>query len=840
MVFSISECGEGKKVKFAIATLQGHALTWWNSQVATLGLENANRTSWTDMKKLMTEEFCRAKEIQRMEHELWNLKVKDCNISAYTQRFNELSLLCPTMVEPERKKIEAYIRGLSENIKGDVTSSKPANLNEAVRMAHALMEQRNNRRLSNARETTNAPNEQGGYAGNQPFCNRCSDKSFVFSTLIDINPVRLNTSYEVELADEKIVSTNNVLKAERDAVIVCGNKIVHIPYKNKTLIVEGDRGMSQLKVISCIKARKYIERGCQLYLAHVTEKEPVKKHLEDVPVVCDFPEVFLDDLPGLTLHRQNSYKDYRRRDLFARAHHSRELRCYLLRRRMDVSECASITTDLRSSYHQLRIREEDIPITTFRTRYGHYEFQVMPFGLTNAPAVFMDLMNRVCKPYLDKFMIMFVDDILMYSKSKEEHGEHLKIILEFLKKEQMYTKFLKCDFWIELYEWGEEEDEAFQLLKQKLCCTPILALSEGTKDFVVYCDALLKGYGAIFMQWENVIAYASRQLKTHEENYTTHDLELGVVVFSLRIKPLRVRALVMMVHTNIPEQILNAQMEALKKGNVKAENLGRMIKQIFEIRYDRTRYFDKRVLLPQSKGLSDLIMHESHKSKYSIHLGSDKMYQDLKQLYWWSNMKAEIATYVSKCVTCAKVKAEHQKPSRLLQQPEIPAYFLPMKMTDSMEKLTQLYLKEIVCRHRVPISIISDRDSRFASGFSRSLQRALVLERVGPVAYKLELPEELQGIHNTFHVSNLKKCLLDECLIIPLEEIRLDDKLNFIKEPIEIMDREVKQLKQSRIPIVKVRWNSRRGPEFTWECEDLFKSKYPYLFANKSTANKAN
>ncbi|GJX52518.1 putative reverse transcriptase domain-containing protein [Tanacetum coccineum] len=223
-------------------------------------------------------------------------------------------------------------------------------------------------------------------------------------------------------------------------------------------------------------------------------------------------------------------------------------------------------------HHQLHIQEEDIPITTLRTRYGHFEFQVMPFGLTNAHAVFMDLMNRVCKPYLEKFVIVFIDDILIYSKNKEDHEEHLKIILRLLKKEKLYAKFLNCDFWLDSvqflghvidsegvhvdpskieaiknwtapitptknkkYEWGEDEEEAFQILKQKLCSAPILALPEGSEDFVVYCDASIKGYGAVLMQREKVIAYASRQLKKHEENYKTHDLELGAVVFALRL-----------------------------------------------------------------------------------------------------------------------------------------------------------------------------------------------------------------------------------------------------------------------------------------------------------------
>ncbi|GJT47560.1 putative reverse transcriptase domain-containing protein [Tanacetum coccineum] len=232
---------------------------------------------------------------------------------------------------------------------------------------------------------------------------------------------------------------------------------------------------------------------------------------------------------------------------------------------------------MRSGYHHLRVHEEDIPKMAFRTRYGHYEFQVMPFGLTNALMVFMDLMNRVCKPYLDKFMIVFIDDNLIYSRNKKEHEEHLKEILELLKKEELYAKFSKCEFWIPKaspktpteirqflglagyyrrfikgflkiaksmtnltqkgvrFDWGDKEEAAVQLIKQKLCSAPILALPEGSDDFVVYCDVSHKGLGVVLMQRENVLAYASRQLKIHEKNYMTHDLELGSVVFALKI-----------------------------------------------------------------------------------------------------------------------------------------------------------------------------------------------------------------------------------------------------------------------------------------------------------------
>ncbi|KAD2394100.1 hypothetical protein E3N88_41077 [Mikania micrantha] len=345
------------------------------------------------------------------------------------------------------------------------------------------------------------------------------------------------------------------------------------------------------------------------------------------------------------------------------------------------------------------------------------------------------------------------------------------------------------------------------------------------------------------------------------------------------------------------------------------------------------------------------------------------MYKDLKEYYWWPGMKKDIALYVGKCLTCSKVKAEHQKPSGMLQQPEIPqwkweqismdfitklprtssgydsiwvivdrltksAHFLPIREDFKMEKLAKLY----ITRHGVPMSIISDRDSRFTSRFWQSMQKALgtrldlstayhpqtdgqtertiqTLEdmlsyhtsikcapfealygrkcrspvcwaeigesqitgpeiiqetmdkiarikdrikaakdrqksyadneenhwnlqlaiRIGPAAYKLQLPHELSGVHDTFHVSNLKKCLSDETLIIPLDEVRIDDKLHFIEESIEVMDREMKTLKRSRIPIVKVRWNSKRGPEFTWEREDHMKKKYPQLFTNDPT-----
>ncbi|GJV58346.1 putative reverse transcriptase domain-containing protein [Tanacetum coccineum] len=629
--------------------------------------------------------------------------------------------------------------------------------------------------------------------------------------------------------------------------------------------------------------------------------------------------------------------------------------------------------DLRSGYHQLRVCEEDISKTAFRTRYGHYEFQVMPFGLTNAPAVFIDLMNRVCKPYLDRFVIVFIDDILIYSKSRKEHEGHLnegihvdpaKIeaiqdwalpktpteIHQFLGLAGYYRRFIEGFSKIARpmtkltqksvkFEWGEKAEAAFQLLKQKLCSAPILALPEGSENFVVYCDASHKGLGAVLMQREKVIAYASRQLKVHEKNYTTHDLELGAVVFALKMwrhylygtkcvvftdhkslqhildqkelnmrqrrwlellsdydceiryhpgkanvvadalsrkersKPLRVRALVMTIGLNLPKQILSAQSEARKEENFINEDLRGMINKL-EPRADGTLCLNNRSWIPCLGDLRALIMHESHKSKYSIHPGSDKMYQDLKKLYWWPNMKAEIATYVSKCLTCAKVKIEYQKPSGLLVQPEIPqwkwenitmdfvtklprtaagqdtiwvivdrltksAHFLPMREDDTIKAAPFEALYGRKCRSPICWAEVGDRAIRFGKRGKlnpRYIGPFKIIAKVGTISYRLELPKKLSRVHSTFHVSKLKKCMADEPLAIPLDEIQVDDKLNFIEEPVEIMDREVKRLKQSRIPIVKVRWNSKRGPEFTWEREDQMQKKYPHLFTNSAPA----
>nr|GFC11200.1 putative reverse transcriptase domain-containing protein [Tanacetum cinerariifolium] len=362
-------------------------------------------------------------------------------------------------------------------------------------------------------------------------------------------------------------------------------------------------GESKLNIISCTKTQKYIQKGCQVYLAQVTSKKAKdksdEKRLEDVPIVREFLEVFPEYLPGLPPARQVEFQidlvpgaapvaraPYRlapaeMQELstqlqelsdkgFIRPSSSpwgapvlfvkkkdgsfrmcidyRKLNKLTVKNRYPLPRIDDLfdqlqgsrvysKIDLRSGYHQLRVREEDIPKTAFRTRYVHYEFQVMPFGLTNAQA------------------------------NRKEHEGHLKLILKLSKEEELYAKFLKCEFWLSkvkflghvidsegihvdpakikaIKDWESPKtpteirqflEAAFQLLKRKLCSAPILALPKGSENFVVYCDASHKGLVAVLMQKEKAIAYASRQLKVHEKNYTTHNLELGAVVFALKM-----------------------------------------------------------------------------------------------------------------------------------------------------------------------------------------------------------------------------------------------------------------------------------------------------------------
>ncbi|GJY07717.1 putative reverse transcriptase domain-containing protein [Tanacetum coccineum] len=677
-------------------------------------------------------------------------------------------------------------------------------------------------------------------------------------------------------------------------------------------------------------------KGCPVFLENVTTKEmedkSEKKRLEDVPIVLDFPDVFPEDFLGLPPTRQVEFQI----DMIpgaapvARAPY-----------RLAPSEMKELSEQLKELSDKGFIRPSSSP----------WELRLSPALSTGRGYSKNGIPNS----------------------NKKEHEEHLKAVLELLKKEKLYAKFSKCEFYIPKtaksmtkltqkgvkFDWGDKQEAAFQLLKQKLCSAPILALPEGNKDFVVYCDASHKGLGVVLMQIEKryylygtkCTVFTDHKSLQHIHNQKDlnmrqrhwlkllsdynceiryHPRKANVVADALSrkewSKPLRVQALVMTIGLDLPKQILNAQTEAQKPENIKNEDVGGMFlenskdpekfrTEKLEPRAVGTLCFNGRRWLPCYGDLRNVIMHEYHKSKYSIHPGSNKMYQDMKKLYWPSGLlvQPDIPQWKWDNITMDFVM-KLPKSSQgydtiwvIIDRLTKSAIFVPMREMDPMEKLARMHLKEVKalgtnldistayhpqtdgqsertiqtledmlracaidfrkgrkCRSPVcwaevgqvqltgpemvqettekiiqikqRMQVTRDRQKSYADlkrkpmefqvgdkvmlkvspwkgvvrfGKQGKLNPKYIgpfksLEKVGSIAYKLELPEELSRVHNTFHVSNLKKCYADKPLAIPFDGLHFDDKLQFVEEPVKIMDREVKQLRQSRVPIVKV------------------------------------
>ncbi|GKA43340.1 reverse transcriptase domain-containing protein [Tanacetum coccineum] len=901
-----------------------------------------------------------------------------------------------------------------------------------------------------------------------------ADFSFIsteFAPLLNVRPSIVNPGYVIEVADGKKVEVDRIIRdcklelggslfsinliplghwlSQHKAVIICHEKVVEIPVEDgRILRVHGERAVGITKALKSAK-----------------EDEP---KLNDISVVREFEDVFLEDLSVLPSQRQVEFHI----DLVPGATPIAKSPY-----RLAPSKMQELSGQLKELQDKGFIRPSHspwgAPVLFVKKKDGSLRMYIdyrelnkltvkNRYPLPRIDDLFDQLQGSVCKPYLDNFVIVFIDDILIYSKTKEDHEVHLGLVLELLRKEKLYAKFSKCEFWLQevhflgyvvnqngihvdpskieavknwktpttpseirsflglagyyrrfianfskiakpltsltqknqKYVWGMKQEEAFQTLKNNLCDVPILTLPDGVEDFVVYCDTssriglctyakrqimfALKTWRHYMYGTKSVIytdhkslqhTFDQKELNMRQrrwiELFSDYECEIryrpgkaNVVVDALsrkeRLKPRRVRALAMTVQIGMRERIQVAQSEALRQENILMENLHGLDQQM-EKKEGESLYFMDRIWVPLIGDVRTIIMDEAHKTKYSVHPGADKMYYDLRDRYWWPGMKRDIATYVSKCLTCSKVKAEHQRPSGLLQQPEIPewkwdkitmdfitklprsksgndtiwvivdrltksAHFLAIREDYSTERLAKIYVDEIVARHGVPVSIISDRDGRFTSRCWQTVQKALgtrldmstayhpqtdgqsertiqtvagmspvlwaeigessligpeliqettdkvvlikeklkaardrvirfrkkrklapryvgpfeILERIGPVAYRLRLPGELSGVHDTFHVSNLKKCLADASLHVPLDEIKVDKTLCFVEEPVEIMNRKVKRLKRSKISLVKVRWNSKRGPKFTWEREDYMKSKYPQLFIEQA------
>nr|GEY39250.1 putative reverse transcriptase domain-containing protein [Tanacetum cinerariifolium] len=681
-----------------------------------LGLNNANRIPLSDLKSMMTAEYWPGTKIQRIEQELWTFTLKGDDIEGYNNCLclKERKLKCIFGDSLRESKRMSHLPILQVFMKLSIWLMSWFNKQFKLRPQELGKATKENKKITKGTTTTvitipiissriggctilarallNVVNviELGimrkivelGVQQQVKLSAECAEKSFVsteFTPFIYIPLDALDTSYELKLADGKIVR-------------------ISLP-NGVTLKIQCEKPEKDPRTLSCIKTNE--------------------KKIEDILIVRDFPEVFPDDLSGLLLCESQS--PWGAPVLFVKKKNGAMRMCidYRELNKLTVKivihfqgACYFSKIDLRSGYPQLRIHEADIPKTAFGTRYGHFEFTVMSFGLTNAPAIFMDLMNRVCKSYLDKFVIVFIDDILIYLKSREEHEVHLKMILELLRKVKLYAKFSKCEYWLQEIqflghvvnkdgihvdpvkikgvknwktpelptkirsflglaryyrrfienfskiakpltlltqknkkcEWGDKQEDAFCILKDKLCNAPVLTLLDRPDDFVVYCDASNQGKA-------NVVA---DPLSRKE-----------------RLKPRRVRVISMTIYSGLKKKILEAQSEAFKDLNGPAEMLKRLDAQ-FERKDDDGLYFMDRIWIPFVGDVRTLIMHEVYTSKYSLYPGADKMYYDLRDLYWWSRMKKDIGIYVSIGLTCSKVKAEHQRSSGLLQQPKIP------------------------------------------------------------------------------------------------------------------------------------------------------------------------
>ncbi|GKB64879.1 putative reverse transcriptase domain-containing protein [Tanacetum coccineum] len=879
-VFHISNCPEKYQVKYASCMLLTSALTWWNSHKRTIRNKAAYAMSWAELMKLMSE---------------------------------ELILLCTRMVPNEEYRVKRFIGGLLDNIQGNGYAARSAESKRRMesnprdnRGQQPPFKRQNISGQNVVRAYTTGNNKRREYTGPHPLYNKCkyhhvgsctvkcnnckkvghltrdctatitpntqrapvgnqfgnktgnqtggneattkayaigggginpnynvvtgtfllnncfasmlfdsgADRSFVsstFSDLLDITPSTLETSYAVELADGRILETNVVLRG-------CPLGLLGHPFDIDLMPVELGSfdviiGMDWLAKYHALII--YDEKAVRIaYGDEKAEDKSEEKRLEDVPIIWEFSEVFPDDLPRLPPARQVEFQinlvpgavpiartlyrlapakmqelSTQLQELFDKGFIRPILRIDNLFDQLQGSRVYS-KIDLRSGYHQLRVREEDIPKTAFRTRYGHYEFQVMPFGLTNAQTVFMDLMKRVCKPYLDRLVIVFIDDILIYSKSRKDHRGHLRLILKLLK--------------------------------------------------------------------EKVIAYATYQLRVHEKNYTTHDLELGAVVFALKMwrhylygtkyvvfthhkslphildqKELNMRQrwwlellsdydYEIRYHPRKANVILSAQSEARKEENFINEDLHGMINKL-EPRANGTLCLNNQSWIPHFRDLRALIMHESYKSKYSIYPGSDKMYQDLKKLYWWPNMKAEIATYVNKCLTCAKVKIEYQKPSGLL-----------VKTRDPTMEIGE-YNNGLCWGRHLPLIEFSHNNSYHTSIKVAPFEALYGCKCQLPILWAEVRDSQLTGPKIIYETTE------------KIVQIKSRDKVKLKVSPWKGVIRFGKRGKLNpryirpfkiiaKVGTVAYRLElpERRGPEFTWELEDQMQKKYPYLFSNSA------
>ncbi|GJZ99346.1 putative reverse transcriptase domain-containing protein [Tanacetum coccineum] len=811
-------CIKDCKVKFSTGTLTEEALSWWNSFTQPIGIEEAYKIPWSEFKKLLINKYCpRTEELavlcptmvpnseKLMEVFIGGLpRSIEGNVTASKPKTLEEAITITQRLMDQVTKYNS-VQGTNDHKRkfddrrtftNNNYQNNSNNNNNYRNNDHC---QQQNRRQETVRAYAATPTENNMYAGNLHLCKRCAlhhtgpctvkcqtcnkvghltsnCRNKGPATGSNLQPVLVtchacgekghhrnqcpkannnahrrayllrdrnahqdpnvvtDITYDIEMADRNLVGTNTVIQgctlillnqpfkidlmsvklgsfdvvigmdwlSKYHARIICDEKVVHIPINDETLIIRGDRSKTRLILISCIKTERYISRGYQVFIAQVMEKKSDKKRLEDISVVREFLEVFPKDLPGLPpVHQLEFQIDLiPGAALVARAPY-----------RLAPSEMQELFDQLQEladrGYHQLRVRDEDIPKTAFRMRQGiHVD-----------PAKIEAIKNWA------------------YPTTPIE-------VRKFLGLASYYQRFIEA---------------------------PILAIPEGNDNFVIYCDASHQGLGAHIVdqkelnmrqrRWLELLADYDCEIRYH---HGKENVVADALIRKERIKPLQVRELVITLYPKLPSRILKAQTEAIKEKNIKAENLRGMDKA-FEVRPDGTRCIKNQSWLPLFGNLRDLSMHESHKSKYSIHPGFDKMYQDLKKLYWWPNMKAIITEYVGKCLTCSRVKSECQKPSGLLIQPEIPTWKLERITMDFVTKLPKTSsghdtIWVIVDRltklaHFIPTREIDNRDSHFTSW--QSMQSALVtqLDMNFGKGWERYLPLVEFSYNNSYHAS---------------------------------------------------------------------------------------
>ncbi|KAL0556819.1 hypothetical protein IC582_005336 [Cucumis melo] len=761
--------------------------------------------------------------------------------------------------------------------------------------------------------------------------------------------------------------------AANHASIDCSRKEVAVnPPSMASFKFKGEGSRSLPQVISAMRASKLLSQGTWSILASVVDTREVDVSLPSEPVMRDYSDVFPEELPGLPPHREVEFAielepgtvpisraPYRMapaelKELkvqlqelldkgFIRPSVSSWGAPVLFVKKKDGSMCLCI--DYRE-LNKLRIKDGDVPKTAFRSKYGHYEFIVMSFGLTNAPAVYMDLMNRVFREFLDTFVIVFIDDILIYSKTEAEHEEHLRMVLQTLRDNKLYAKFLKCEFWLKQVSFlGHVVSKAGVSVDpakiEAVTSWPRPSTVSEVRSFLGLAGKANVVADALSRKVSHSAALITRQAPLHRD-LERAEIALSVGAVSMQLAQLKVQP-------TLRQKIIDAQSNdpylVEKRGLAEA---GQAVE--FSISSDGGLLFESRLCVPSDSAVKTELLSEAHSSPFSMHPSSTKMYQDLKRVYWWRNMKREVAKFVSKCFVCQQVNAPRQKPAGLLQPLIVPewkwenvsmdfitglprtlrgftviwvvvdrltksAHFVPGKSTYTASKWAQLYMSEIVRLHGVPMSIVSDRDARFTSKFWRGLQTAMgtrlefstafhpttdgqtkrlnqvledmlracalefpaiqkirsrmhtaqstqksyadvrrkdlefdlgdkvflkvapmkgvlrfekrgklsprfvgpfeILERIGPVAYRMALPPSLSAVHDVFHVSMLRKYVPDPSHVVDYEPLEIDENLSYTEQPVEVLAREVKMLRNREIPLVKVLWRNHRVEEAT-------------------------